>query len=184
MTVAVNLSPKQFVGGKLIGIVEAALAANELEGSRLELEVTESLLLADSEAVIKELVGLKALGVTLAMDDFGTGYSSLAYLWRYPFDRIKLDRSFMGAFESDPAKVEAMLSSVVALGRNMALKITAEGIETIEQAVFVARLGADRVQGFLFGRPMPSESIAATLLERNSAGASDAGARRSLRVVA
>ena len=164
LAIAINISPKQFGDGRLAEIVASALSDNAIPGSRLEIEVTEGLLMSNLDGMREELIELKALGVSLAMDDFGVGYSSLSNLWRFPFDRIKLDRSFMVAFDSDRAKVEAMLTSIITLGRSMSLQITAEGIETAEQAAFIKELGLDLVQGFYFGRPTPMEGLPSMFL--------------------
>jgi diguanylate cyclase (GGDEF)-like protein len=154
-TVAVNLSPTQFQQGDIVGTVRAALAASGLAPARLELEITEGLLLEDSEAVIAALRGLKALGVRIVMDDFGTGYSALAYLWRFPFDKLKIDGSFVRRLPSDP-KVAAVVGTIVSLGRTLNLRVTAEGVESEEQLRAVMGAGCDEGQGFWLGRPGPA----------------------------
>ena len=102
---------------------------------------------------MEQLRGLKALGVSIVMDDFGTGYSSLSYLWKFPFDKIKIDRSFMGDFEDSGRDVEAVVKSIIALGRELHMRVTVEGVETSDQATFLNYANADQVQGFYFGRP-------------------------------
>ncbi len=119
LTVAVNLSPAQFVAGSVSDIVAAALKDAGLAPHRLELEVTETLLLGNSEAIMAELQTLKAMGVAIVMDDFGTGYSSLSYLWRFPFDKIKIDRSFMQGFDGSGRDAETVVKTIIALGREL-----------------------------------------------------------------
>ncbi|SFI19725.1 putative bifunctional diguanylate cyclase/phosphodiesterase [Albimonas pacifica] len=159
MAVSVNLSVAQFRDGRLVDTVRSALAASGLAPRRLELEVTESMLISDSEAVERQLAQLRALGVSIAMDDFGAGYSSLAYLWRFRFDRLKLDRSFVLAFDAHPARARGMIGGIVALGRRLGMKVTAEGIETPVQAAAMAELGCDTLQGYHFGRAMPEADL-------------------------
>ena len=133
LTLAVNLSSAQFATGGIYDIVAAALAETALEARRLELEITESLLLADTGAVMTELGKLKALGVAIVVDDFGTGYSSLSYLWRFPFDKIKIDRSFMHAFDTGDKNAETIVKTIVGLGRSLNMRVTAEGVENARQ---------------------------------------------------
>ena len=158
MTVAVNLSPNQFASGELVGQVEHALKTSGLDPSRLELEITEGLLLNDTARTMEQLTALKALGVKIAMDDFGTGYSSLAYLWRFPFDKIKLDRSFVAEM-SDNAAITDIVRTITLLGQTLKLQVTAEGVETADQARMLGEMHCDHFQGFLFGRPMPVGDI-------------------------
>lgn len=126
---------------------ETGLAAN-----RLELEITESLLINDTEEVLAKLNRLRELGVRIAMDDFGTGYSSLSYLARFPFSKIKIDQQFVRNMTRDPA-MRAIVKTIIALGESLRVTITAEGVETQEQADILRRLGCPQVQGFLYGRP-------------------------------
>ena len=133
----------------------AALSASGLPARRLELEITESVLMQDAEAVLACLHRLRALGVRIALDDFGTGYSSLSYLRRFPFDRIKIDRSFIREI-ADPGTA-AIVRAVVDLGTQLGASITAEGIETEEQMARVRQEGCTEAQGFLLGRPLPAE---------------------------
>ena len=162
--VSINLSPVQFEDGDLVDIVAGALSASRLPGRRLEIEVVESLLLNRSDGILDQLRGLKALGVSIDMDDFGTGYSSLGYLWRFPFDKLKIDQSFMAAFEQGEANVPQILETIVSLAHHMGMKVTAEGIETRAQAEFLEACGCDQLQGFFFGRPMPADRVAAEIL--------------------
>ena len=155
LSVSVNLSPAQFSAGDVCEVVAEALRESGLEPRRLELEITEGLLLGDTEAVMAQLNGLKKLGVAIVMDDFGTGYSSLSYLWRFHFDKIKIDRSFMTAYGDANGNAETIVKTIVALGRSLNMQVTVEGVETDGQATFVRDLDADQVQGFYYGRPMP-----------------------------
>jgi EAL domain-containing protein (putative c-di-GMP-specific phosphodiesterase class I) len=164
LIIAVNLSPAQFAAGSVNAVVAAALQETGLEPHRLELEITESLLLADSESVMAELRALKALGVAIVMDDFGTGYSSLSYLWRFPFDKIKIDRSFMLGFDGSGHDAETVVKTIIGLGRELHMRVTVEGVETARQAAFLEKFDGDQAQGFFFGRPMPARDLAATIL--------------------
>ena len=165
LTVAVNLSPAQFGAGIISAIVAGALKETGLAPHRLELEITETLLLGNSEAVIVELQALKAMGVAIVMDDFGTGYSSLSYLWRFPFDKIKIDRSFMQGFDASSRDAETVVKTIIALGRELDMRVTVEGVETAKQAAFLNGADADQVQGFFFGRPIPESEIGAAILK-------------------
>jgi diguanylate cyclase (GGDEF)-like protein len=156
--VAVNLSPAQFKKGKVYDVVVAALKDSGLPATRLELEITESLLLVDNEPTLGTLHRLRALGVRISMDDFGTGYSSLSYLRSFPFDKIKIDRSFMrdlGRGEDSLAIVRA----VIGLGHSLGMSTTAEGVETEEQLAAVREEGCDEVQGFFFSPPLRPEAV-------------------------
>lgn len=162
--VAVNLSPVQFRGGSVARLVRGMLDESGLDPRRLELEITESLLMWDTETVLGELTKLKDLGVTIAMDDFGTGYSSLSYLSRFPFGKIKIDRSFVRCMHNDEA-VNAIVSCIIGLGRSLDVTITAEGVEKREQAEMLRQLGCHQGQGFLYGRPADAEEAARRLSE-------------------
>ncbi|GAA0595799.1 hypothetical protein GCM10009416_37700 [Craurococcus roseus] len=163
--VAVNLSPAQFRRGDLVGSVRSALAASGLAPERLELEITESVLLEDDRATLGTLRELRALGVRIAMDDFGTGYSSLGYLQRFPFDKIKIDRSFVRGMAHD-ANCMAIVRAVVSLGATLGVTITAEGVETPEQLALLRDIGCDEAQGFLLGRPKPGSEVVEQHLPR------------------
>ncbi len=165
LTVAVNLSPAQFEAGSVSTIVASALKETGLAPHRLELEITETLLLGNSEAIMTELRALKAIGVAIVMDDFGTGYSSLSYLWRFPFDKIKIDRSFMQGFDASGRDAETVVKTIIALGRELDMRVTVEGVETAKQAAFLDGADADQVQGFFFGRPIPTSEISAVILK-------------------
>jgi diguanylate cyclase (GGDEF)-like protein len=164
LTVAVNFSAAQFESGTINEIVANALNDSGLEANRLELEITETLLLGDSKRTMAQLQQLKALGVSIVMDDFGTGYSSLSYLWKFPFDKIKIDHSFMQNFENSGRDVETVVKSIIALGRELRMRVTVEGVETPNQADFLRDADADQVQGFFFGRPVPASEIGADIL--------------------
>jgi diguanylate cyclase (GGDEF)-like protein len=164
LTIAVNLSPAQFAAGGVVEIVAAALKETGLDPHRLELEITETLLLGDRQSVMTELLALKALGAAIVMDDFGTGYSSLSYLWRFPFDKIKIDRSFMQGFERPGRDAATVVKTIIALGRELNMRVTVEGVETAKQAAFLEQVNGDQVQGFFFGRPIPAAGVAAGIL--------------------
>jgi diguanylate cyclase (GGDEF)-like protein len=152
---AVNMSAMQFAGEKLIGMVKEALEASGFPPHRLELEITESLLLNDSPEIALQIDTLKEMGVGITMDDFGTGFSSLSYLWKYGFDRLKIDRSFVAALSENPERSRDIIETIVLLGGRLDMKITAEGVETDDQSALLSSLGCDVLQGFLFGKAMP-----------------------------
>jgi EAL domain-containing protein (putative c-di-GMP-specific phosphodiesterase class I) len=156
--VAVNLSPVQFKAGNLVEIVRSALANAGLLPERLELEITEAVLIKDDELALTILHELRSIGVRIAMDDFGTGYSSLSYLHRFPFDKIKIDRSFirnLGASESSLTIIQA----VVGIARARDIVTTAEGVETEQQFAILRDLGVSEIQGFLFSPPLQSKDV-------------------------
>ncbi|MEQ8599070.1 MAG: EAL domain-containing protein [Devosia sp.] len=157
--VAVNLSPVQFRHKDLVGQVKSALLAARLEPTRLELEITESLLLTENESTIVALHELRGMGVRISMDDFGTGYSSLSYLRSFPFDKIKIDRSFMADLTTR-ADSQAIIKAVIGLGQSLGMSTTAEGVETEEQLAMVREHGASEVQGFLFSPPLQPAALA------------------------
>ena len=160
--VAINLSPKQFSDPDLVGSIATILSEEKLPPDRLELELTESLLLEATEETRQQLIGLKALGVTLAMDDFGTGYSSLSYLKKFPIDVIKIDRSFIKDIPDNQDDIE-ITSAVIAMARNLNLKVVAEGIETVEQLTFLRHQRCDIGQGYLFDKPIPGDQLLSSL---------------------
>jgi diguanylate cyclase (GGDEF)-like protein len=165
LTVAVNLSPVQFEAGNVSTIVASALRDAGLAPGRLELEITESLLLRNTDAVLAELQALKRIGVSIVMDDFGTGYSSLSYLWRFPFDKIKIDRSFMQGVDASGKNAATVVKTIIALGRELDMRITVEGVETAQQVAFLDGVNADQVQGYFFGQPVPASEIGAQILK-------------------
>ncbi|MCB2054579.1 MAG: EAL domain-containing protein [Geminicoccaceae bacterium] len=158
--VAVNVSPAQFLHGDLLERVDAALARSGLPPERLELEITEGVLMRDETAAIADLRKLHERGIQLAIDDFGTGYSSLSYLKRFPVDKVKIDRSFVTDLEHD-ADDRMIVKAIVTLGQALGLATIAEGVETRGQAEVLHRFGCDQGQGYLFGRPMPPELFGA-----------------------
>jgi diguanylate cyclase (GGDEF)-like protein len=157
-TVSVNLSPVQFRSDQVMQTVVGALASSGLAPGRLELEITESVLLDASERTIATLLGLKRLGVRIAMDDFGTGYSSLSNLRSFPFDKIKIDRSFIRDLTIRPEAL-AVVRLIVGLGESLGMTTTAEGVETEKQYLSLQSVGCTQVQGFLFAHPKPAHEL-------------------------
>ena len=160
LRVAVNVSPRQFQQAGLPELVLAVLTETGLSPGRLELEITESLLINDMDRALGILRRLKAIGVRIAMDDFGTGYSSLATLQAFPFDTLKIDRTFVRQLEHS-AQAGVIVRTIVGLGRNLAISVVAEGVETETQRRFLAEVGCDDLQGYLFGEPEPIQHYAA-----------------------
>ncbi|KJC47912.1 EAL domain-containing protein [Bradyrhizobium sp. LTSP857] len=156
--VAVNISAAQFRYAGLAEVIVGALASAGLEASRLEIEITESVLLQDKEGTLAILHQLRALGVRIAMDDFGTGYSSLTYLQCFPFDKIKIDRSFVRDIATDAGSLN-IVRAIAALANGMGMTATAEGVETREQFERIAAEGCTEMQGYLFSRPLPAAEI-------------------------
>ena len=165
LNLAVNLSTKQFEDGSLVGIVREALDESGLLPRRLELEITEGLIMANTEWNIEQLSSLKELGASIVMDDFGTGYSSLGYLWRFPFDKIKIDQSFLRGLSGDPDKVTEIIRTIIALGHSLNMAVTAEGVETADQLSMLCDLDCDLIQGFYLGRPHPVDQVASLLIK-------------------
>ncbi|MGA2895369.1 MAG: EAL domain-containing protein [Xanthobacteraceae bacterium] len=152
LTVAVNVSPLQFRRSDFVELVERILTETDFDANRLELELTESTLLGNLDTAELSMLRLKAIGVRFALDDFGTGYSSLLYLRRFPFDKLKIDSSFVRSIEKAP-DAAAIVHAVVSLGRGLGMKVTAEGVETAEQHLFLRAAGVHSMQGYRFGRP-------------------------------
>ncbi|MBR1222363.1 EAL domain-containing protein [Bradyrhizobium sp. U87765 SZCCT0131] len=165
--VAVNLSPVQFKNADLVGSVIAALEAANLPAERLELEITETLLLQDSDATFATLRQLRDLGVRISIDDFGTGYSCLSYLRRFPFDKIKIDRSFVQDLD-ERADAMAIVRAVTGLGRSLGITTTAEGVETRTQLNLLRAEGCTEVQGYLFSPPRPGSEVEWMLSNRSA----------------
>ena len=163
--IAVNLSAQHFIGTDIVDHTKKALQISGLDAARLELEITESLLINNAEEVLKVLRALKKLGVSIALDDFGTGYSSLSYILKYPFDKIKIDRSFVETSHEDDA-AKAILHMIGTLGQSLNIKITAEGVETAEQAEFLKSINCDQYQGYYFSKPLQRDEIPAFFLNR------------------
>ena len=164
--IAVNLSPIQFRHADLAKHILTILAQTGLSPGRLELEITEGVLIEETERTLATLGTLKAAGVSVSLDDFGTGYSSLSYLQRFAFDKIKIDRSFIWEMERNPDSM-AIVRSVIALGRSLRITVIAEGVETPTQLALLQEEHCDQVQGFLLGRPLPAEDLG--LLVANAA---------------
>jgi EAL domain-containing protein (putative c-di-GMP-specific phosphodiesterase class I) len=162
MQVAVNLSPAQFMHGDVVGLVHSILLETGLSPGRLELEITEGVLIEDFDRGLALLRRLKALGVRISMDDFGSGYSSLSYLQAFPFDMIKIDRAFVMNLGRNPQSA-AIVRAVIDLGHGLEMSIVAEGVETQEQLSFLADEGCDAVQGYFIGRPAPIGQYAALI---------------------
>ncbi|MFZ3482204.1 bifunctional diguanylate cyclase/phosphodiesterase [Sphingomonas sp. 3-13AW] len=152
LRIAVNLSAIQVQSSSIVSRLESILTATGLDPARLELEITETAILSDREATVETLTGFKALGVTIAMDDFGTGYSSLSSLQSFPFDKIKVDKSFVAAIEAD-GKACSIVKAVIGLGRSLDLPIVAEGVETEQQLELLRAERCTEIQGYLVGRP-------------------------------
>ena len=169
ISIAVNVSPLQFRRHDFTEMVQRILSETGIEPNRLELEITESTLLGNVEGAETAMRDLKALGVRLALDDFGTGYSSLLYLRRFPFDKLKIDRSFIRNIES-AAEAAPIVHAIVSLGRGLGMKVTAEGVETAEQHLFLRAAGVHFMQGFRFGKPGPASAITERLAEQARRG--------------
>lgn len=167
---AINLSPAQFRHGDLVDDVQWLIDTTGFPPSRLEFEITESLLLDEEPEVRAQFDGLKALGTSIAMDDFGTGYSSLSYLLAHDFDKLKIDRTFLEDLRSNPVRQRKILKSIVDLGQQIGLTVTMEGLETADQVEMLDALGCDLFQGFYFSRPVAETEIR-PILEREAGGA-------------
>ncbi len=165
LSIALNLSPLQVQGAGFYEDVAQLLEETGLSPERVELEVTESIMIRDAEAAVATLRRFKALGIRIAMDDFGTGYSSLGYLRIFPFDKLKIDQSFVRHMDESPAAL-AVVQAVVGLARGLGLTVVAEGVETAGQLEGLRREGCAQVQGYLLGRPAPIESFVGSILER------------------
>ena len=156
--ISVNLSAVQFEQGDLPNFIKELLQEHSFPAERLEVEVTESLLIGDDGSTHKQLAAIKNMGVSIAMDDFGTGYSSLAYLWKYEFDKLKIDRSFLLGYDQNPKKLGKVIGSVIDLGHGIDMYVTMEGVESDNHANILKGMGCDQLQGYYFGKPMPLAS--------------------------
>jgi EAL domain-containing protein (putative c-di-GMP-specific phosphodiesterase class I) len=173
---AINLSPVQFRNPGLLNTIVSALAISGLAPERLELEITETILLQDGETTLATLYRLRELGVRIVMDDFGTGYSSLSYLQSFPFDKIKIDRSFVKDIAENQGSLN-IVRAVAALAKGLGMAATAEGVETLEQLNSIRAEGCSEMQGFLFSRPLPAHEIEQLILRRHgSEGRGDTAA--------
>jgi diguanylate cyclase (GGDEF)-like protein/PAS domain S-box-containing protein len=159
LRIAVNLSPIQFRHGDLAETIQKLLLETGLAANRLELEITEGVLIENFSRAISILRRIKSLGVRIVLDDFGTGYSSLSYLQSFPFDKLKIDRIFMADFDTDPHSA-TIVRAVIILGHGLGLSVVAEGVETVDQLRFLSQEGVDEVQGYLLSRPAPIENFA------------------------
>jgi len=168
ISVAVNLSPVQFKSPALPSTVRMVLGDTDLPAKRLELEITEGVFLSNDDHVHEMIASLKAIGVKLALDDFGTGYSSLSYLQRVPFDKLKIDRSFVSGASDPESRNAALIRAMVGLASDLQMRTIAEGVETQEELALVRDLGCPLVQGYIFGKPMPAEE-ALELAKKGSA---------------
>jgi diguanylate cyclase (GGDEF)-like protein len=174
LTMAVNVSPQQFRRGDFVDMVERILCETGYPATRLELELSEGTLIGNVDTVEAAMLRLKALGVCLTLDDFGVGHSSLLYLRRFPFDKLKIDNSFVSSIET-AADAAAIVHAIVSLGRGLGMKVTAEGVETAEQQLFLRAAGVHCMQGFRFGRPMRADKIEQRLAPRAGALGTHAG---------
>jgi EAL domain-containing protein (putative c-di-GMP-specific phosphodiesterase class I) len=166
--VSVNMSSQQFAQPDVLDRIKAILQRTRLSPEFLKIEMTESVLIENSESIIEILAAIRDLGIRLSVDDFGTGYSSLSYLHRFPVDTLKIDRSFLENADSDYEKLE-ILQSVVRLAWNLGLEVVAEGIETQKHLAQVQALRCESGQGFLFSRPLDQTAMAAILRARSTA---------------
>jgi diguanylate cyclase (GGDEF)-like protein len=185
LRIAVNLSPIQIAHGDLAAEVETVLRETGLDPARLDLEITEGLLITDPDRALETLRRLKTLGVKISMDDFGTGYSSLSYFRLFPFDKVKIDQSFIREMIESPEAL-AIVRSVIGLGRGLGLSVVAEGVETNAQLDALIAEGCDQVQGYLISRPGPIEQFDRVVIDRErqepartSAAAQNSRRRRS-----
>ncbi len=170
---AINLSARQFADAGMADRVRRALAEHRLEPDRLELEITESVLMRDAELTLSTLQTLKQLGVHVAVDDFGTGYSSLAYLQRFPVDRVKIDRSFVNSLDSLGSPASRLVEAIVSMAHALGMDVVAEGVEDVHQLETLHAIGVDVVQGYLIGKPQPADDVwgaIADTLERSRRG--------------
>lgn len=175
ISVAVNVSAHQFKDGGIISLVKDALSQSGLRTERLELEITESVLIDDAQQVVEILHELRNIGVKIALDDFGIGYSSLSYLRRFPFDKLKIDRSFVSAIKDDPV-AHGILETIMILGGALGLCVTAEGVEDEAQLAILSGLNCSQLQGYYFSRPMAEADVGGYLLGEFRRSALDARA--------
>lgn len=175
--VAVNLSPLQFISGALLETVRSALDRSGLLADRLQLEVTESLVIRDVERTFEQLEQLRALGIQVLIDDFGVGYSSLSYFQRFPFDKVKIDKSFVDTVTTSRAS-RAIIQSIVGLGNQLGMGVVAEGVETEEQMRLLVECGCTHLQGYLFSRPLPLRAMQMLLESEKSPRTSNIPAAR------
>ncbi len=166
-TVAVNLSPRQFRDTNLVSFIEQAITQSGACVKSLELEITEGVLMSGHAYIDKALTTISHMGISIAMDDVGTGYSSLSYLRNYPFDVLKIERSFINDIADDMADRE-LVNAAIAMAHSLGLKVVAEGVETEEQLSLLAMQGCEIAQGYLFSKPVPAEEMTAMLISANN----------------
>jgi len=164
---AVNISAHQMTSGLLLSMVQSALKESGLEPQYLEIELTESALMSETELTQKQISGLRQMGVSISLDDFGTGYSSLGYLSRFTLDRLKIDQGFVSNITTDPRSA-AIAKATIALAQSLGMTVIAEGVETEGQLGYLRRLGCDEIQGYLFSRPVPADEMALLLNKASS----------------
>lgn len=165
MFVSVNLSPVQFESNDLVACLRKVLQEHKYPAHRMEVEVTESLLMGDDGNTQKQIAAIRALGVSVAMDDFGTGYSSLGYLWKYNFDKLKIDRSFLLGYEKDPETLKRIIETIVTLGKGIGMTVTVEGVENSSHVDLLSGMRCDQLQGFYFGKPMTALDAASIICQ-------------------
>lgn len=165
---AVNLSPAQFSHQNVVELVERTLRETGLPPDRLELEITESLLIRNSDQALSVIHRLRALGVQVSLDDFGTGYSALNYLQRFPFDILKIDRSFTAELGRDGASLP-IVEAIVRLAHGLKMRVVAEGLETPEQVALLRGIGCDAGQGYVFAKPLPPPEVEPLLRSASAA---------------
>ncbi len=159
VSMAVNLSPRQFVDEALLHDIDEALAASGMSPALLQLEVTETMMMRNVERAIKVLDAIQKRGIRLAIDDFGTGYSSMSLMKQFPIDTIKIDRSFVRGLPDDSEDC-AIAQAIISMGKALGMTVVAEGVETVEQETFLRNHGCDEMQGFLFSGPVPPDQFA------------------------
>jgi EAL domain-containing protein (putative c-di-GMP-specific phosphodiesterase class I) len=167
LCMAVNLSARQFANETVIEDITAALEESGMKPELLELELTESMVMQNTERAIKILGALKRMGVRIALDDFGVGYSSLAQIKRYPIDTLKVDRSFIHGLTENPGD-KAITEAIISMGKTLSLTVIAEGVETQEQAAFLREHACDEMQGYYFNKPIPGDEFAGLLRQHAS----------------
>jgi EAL domain-containing protein (putative c-di-GMP-specific phosphodiesterase class I) len=169
LRVTVNISPQQFTSGDLVSTIKSALNDSGLAPEFLELEVKESLVMADEQATVATLMQVRQLGVRLSIDDFGTGYSAINYLKRFPFDVLKIDRTFVRGLAGNPED-QAVATAIIAMAHSLDIIVVGEGIETAEELKFLLSENCDQVQGFYFSEPLPQEDFTDLLKEGGDSG--------------
>jgi EAL domain-containing protein (putative c-di-GMP-specific phosphodiesterase class I) len=158
LTVSINLSPRQFQQNNLVHVVKNSLRKSGLPPERLEIEITENMLMVNSEDVLGKLQQMRELGVRISIDDFGTGFCSFSYLLQYQVDRLKIDQSFVKQAGTD-ANAAAVVRTIIAMSHGLNIKVVAEGVETEEQLRFLLRRRCDEAQGYFIARPMPADEF-------------------------